>query len=50
MAELKLNQPMGLYIAKNLCQKLGHKIEIVSVKDQFTRVSITISEHDYYFK
>ncbi len=41
---------MGLYIAKNLCQKLGHKIEIVSVKDQFTRVSITISEHDYYFK
>lgn len=39
---------MGLYIVKNLIQKLGHKIEITSKENEFTRVTITFSKHDFY--
>ena len=39
---------MGLFIAKNLCQKLGHKIEISSVQNEYTKVSITFSKNTYY--
>ncbi len=39
---------MGLFIAKNLCRKLGHKIEIESVYQEFTKVSITIAKNQYY--
>ncbi len=39
---------MGLFIAKNLCKKLGHKIEIESVYQEFTKVSITIAKNQYY--
>ena len=39
---------MGLYIAKNLCIKLGHKIEIESVYQEYTRVSITFAKNKFY--
>ncbi len=39
---------MGLFIAKNLCNKLGHKIKIESIKDKYTRVYITFGSNNYY--
>lgn len=39
---------MGLYIAKNLCKKLVHKIEIESVYNQYTRVYITFAKNKFY--
>lgn len=39
---------MGLYIAKNLCNKLGHDIKIDSVVDRFTRVDIIFGKNDFY--
>ena len=39
---------MGLYIAKNLCKKLGHKIEIESKENEYTRVFITFAKNKYY--
>lgn len=39
---------MGLFIAKNMCKKLGHKIEIESEKNKYTRVIITIAKNKYY--
>lgn len=39
---------MGLYIAKKLCVKLGHKIEISSKENQWTQVTIIFGKNDYY--
>ncbi len=39
---------MGLYIAKNMCEKLGHKIEIESVYNEYTKVYITFAKNKYY--
>lgn len=39
---------MGLFICKNLCIKLGHKIEIDSVKDEYTKINIVISKNEFY--
>ena len=39
---------MGLFIVKNLCEKLGHRIEIESEVNKYTRVIITFFESDYY--
>lgn len=39
---------MGLFICKNLCTKLGHKIEIDSVKDDYTKINIVISKNEFY--
>ncbi len=39
---------MGLFIAKNLCEKLGHKIEIESKEKEYTRVYITFARNRYY--
>ncbi len=39
---------MGLYIAKNLCSKLGHHIAIKSQENKFTEVSITFYRNDFY--
>ncbi len=39
---------MGLYIAKNLCDKLGHKIVISSKVNSYTKVIITFSNNNYY--
>ena len=38
---------MGLYIAKKLCVKLGHRIEIESKAGSFTRVVITFGKNDF---
>lgn len=39
---------MGLFIAKNLCNKLGHKIKIESKENQYTKVYIIFSKNQYY--
>ncbi len=39
---------MGLYIAKKLCLKLGHKIEIESKENEYTRVLITFAKNNYF--
>ena len=39
---------LGLYIAKNLLKKRGHKIEIESEVNKYTKVTITFSKNNYY--
>ena len=39
---------MGLFIAKNMCMKLGHKIEIESKYNEYTRIFITFAKNKYY--
>lgn len=39
---------MGLYIAKNLCNKLGHGIDIESVRGEYTEVMITFYRNNFY--
>ena len=39
---------MGLYIVKKLCEKLGHKIIIESVQNEYTEVIIAFSKNDFY--
>lgn len=39
---------MGLYIAKKLCTKLGHKIEIESEEKEYTIVKITFGQNKLY--
>ena len=39
---------MGLYIAKNMCERLGHKIAIESSIDKYTKVFITFSKDEFY--
>lgn len=39
---------MGLFIAKNMCEKLGHKIKIESQENKYTRVYIIFAKNKYY--
>ncbi len=39
---------MGLFIAKNMCDKLGHKIDIASKENEYTKVFITFAKDKYY--
>lgn len=39
---------MGLYIIKNLCTKLGHKIDIKSQEKMGTIVTLTFLKNNYY--
>ena len=39
---------MGLFISKNMCEKLGHKIEIESEKNKYTKVYITFAKNEFY--
>ncbi len=39
---------MGLFIAKNMCKKLGHKIAIDSKYNEYTKVLITFAKDKYY--
>ena len=39
---------MGLYIVKSLCKKLGHKVEIESKEDEYTKVILTFDNNLYY--
>ena len=45
--EGSISTGMGLYICYNLCQKLGHDIKIESVKNKFTKVTITFVKNNY---
>ncbi len=44
----KQSTGMGLYIAKSLCQKLGHDIKIASEENKFTNVELTFARPEYY--
>lgn len=39
---------MGLYIVNKLCKKLGHDLEISSVKNKYTEVRIIFGSNDFY--
>ena len=39
---------MELYITKQLCKKLGHKITIDSKENEYTEVSIIFNKNDFY--
>lgn len=39
---------MGLYIVKNLCDKLGHSINIESKENKYTKVIITFNTNKFY--
>ena len=39
---------MGLYIAKKLCDKLGHKIIIESKIQEYTNITIVFFKNDFY--
>lgn len=39
---------MGLYIAKKLCDKLGHTIEIESIVNEYTNIKISFHKNDFY--
>ena len=39
---------MGLFICKNLCNKLGHKINIKSEEGKYTEVQIEFYDNDFY--
>ena len=46
--KIQTSTGMGLYIAKQLCEKLGHKIEIKSEQNKYTSVFITFSKDQFY--
>lgn len=39
---------MGLYICKQLCEKLGHKIEVDSKENEYTNIKITFNKDEFY--
>ena len=39
---------MGLYIAKTLCDKLGHRISIESEQGEWTRVTIVVKKNEFF--
>lgn len=39
---------MGLYIAKKLCEKLGHNITIQSEEGKYTQINIEFFKNDFY--
>ena len=45
--KIETSTGMGLYIAKQLCKKLGHKITIDSKENEFTEVSILFNKDDF---
>ena len=46
--KIQTSTGMGLYIAKQLCKKLGHKIEIESEQNEYTSVYITFNKNEFY--
>lgn len=41
---------MGLYIAKSLCDRLGHGISIQSVVNEYTEVCLIFGKHDFWLQ
>lgn len=46
--KIKSSTGMGLFICKNLCNKLGHKINIKSEEGKYTEVQIEFYDNDFY--
>ena len=46
--KIQTSTGMGLYIAKQLSEKLGHKIEIESEQNKYTSVFITFNKNEAY--
>ena len=44
----KKSTGMGLYIAKKLCNKLGHKISVESKINEYTKITIIFSKNNFY--
>ena len=44
----KASTGMGLYICKNLCEKLGHKIMITAKENEYTKVTNVFGKNNYY--
>ena len=45
--KIETSTGMGLYIVKQLCNKLGHKITINSKENEYTEVSILFNKDDF---
>ena len=45
--KIETSTGMGLYITKQLCKKLGHKIMIDSKENEYTKVSILFNKDDF---
>lgn len=41
---------MGLYIVKNLCEKLGHSVSAASKQGEFTEIDIIFGKNKFYLK
>ena len=39
---------MGLYIVKQLCDKLGHSVSAASVQGEFTELTIAFGKNDMF--
>lgn len=39
---------MGLFLVKKMCEQLGHQVEIESLENEYTKVTITISKNSFY--
>lgn len=39
---------MGLYIVRNLCEKLGHSVNAESNQGKFTEITLTFGKNDFY--
>jgi len=39
---------MGLYIARKLCDKMGHRISVSSVQGEYTEFTISFARNDFY--
>ena len=46
--KIETSTGMGLYITKQLCKKLGHKITIESKENEFTEISLIFNKNDFY--
>lgn len=45
---IKKSTGIGLFIVKNLCDKLGHRIEVNSKENEYTRVNIIFLKNKFY--
>ena len=45
--KIETSTGMGLYITKQLCKKLGHKVTIDSKENEYTKVSILFNKDDF---
>ena len=47
--KIETSTGMGLYITKQLCKKLGHKVTIDSKENEYTEVSIFFNKDDFLY-